>query len=199
MSEMHRDGILGSETFERVVLYFLVHDGARPHFRALQRHLRAGTRPLQAELRRLEKRGLLLRERDGQRVYYRADPHHEGWDALRMMVQVFGEPDDVLREALSTVPGIEGALVFGSVARGDAREESDVNVLLVGEDISRRELGLSTLESSAVIGREVNVVVLSPGELRERATRGNAFVRNVATQPQKWIVGDPRRFPELAA
>lgn len=196
---MSRKHFLGSETFERVVLYFLLHPEARPHFRALQRHLGASTRPLQTELKRLEERGLLRREREGRKVLYRADADHRGWDALFRMIRAFGAPTDILREAFSTVPGIEAALVFGSIARGDAREESDVDVLLVGEHIPRRELGRSTQESSAVIGREVNVVQLSRREIREQLARGQTFIRNVAGGPKLWIVGDERRVPELAA
>lgn len=184
--------LFGSETLEKVVLYSLVHPEARPHFRALQRHLGVSSRSLQMALEELQGRGLLLRIAEGNRALYRADAESPGWSALRAMVRAFGDPVDVLREALSTVPGVEGAFVFGSFARGEAREESDVDVLLVGDDIPRRELSRSTLESSALLGREVKVVRYGRDELARRISAGHHFTERVLRGPKRWIVGEER-------
>jgi predicted nucleotidyltransferase len=196
---MATETLFSSTAFERVVLFYLVHPDSAPHVRMLQRLLGIGMRSLQAELARLAGRGLLQAEREAKRSIYRANPDHPGWTALRAMVRAFGDPAEVLRVALAPVPGIEAAFVFGSIARGDAVPESDVDVLIVGDDISRPVLGRVILESSAVIGRDVNVARYTPDELAEAVARGDSFVRNVLGGGKRWIVGEPRSLDELAA
>jgi predicted nucleotidyltransferase len=185
-----RDMLLGSETLYRVILYFIFHAGDAPHFRALQRHVGSGVRPLRAALERLETQGLIRSQGEANRRVFRADEAHAGWEALRHMVRAFADPADVLREGLSDVPGIEAAFVFGSAASGETRPESDVDVLIVGEDVPRRALGRGTSESSAVLGREVNVVRCTRGDLARRVAEGNAFLRNVLSGPRRWVLGD---------
>jgi predicted nucleotidyltransferase len=100
-----------------------------------------------------------------------------------------GQFSALLREAFSGVPGIEAAFVFGSMARSDARPDSDVDM---GGEIPRRAFAQSTSESSALLGREVNVV---RGDF-DRLSEGNAFLRNVMSGPTQWIVGDPGTLSE---
>lgn len=196
---MATETLFSSTAFERVVLFYLVHPDSAPHVRMLQRLLGIGMRSLQAELARLAERGLLQVEREGKRSVYRANPDHPGWNALRAMVRAFGDPAEVLRVALAAIPGIEAAFVFGSIARGDAVPESDVDVLIVGDDIPRAELGRAILESSAVIGRDVNVARYTPAELAEDLARGDSFLRNVLDGRKRWIAGEPGSLEELAA
>ncbi|MDF3070586.1 MAG: uncharacterized protein K0R38_6187 [Polyangiaceae bacterium] len=62
-----------------------------------------------------------------------------------------------IRDALASVPGVKLALVFGSVARGQAREGSDVDVAVLGADLDVAELSARISEAT---GREAQVVRL---------------------------------------
>lgn len=191
--------LLGSETLYRVILYFLLHPHEKPHFRALQRRVGAGVRPLKAALDRLEELDLLRSEGEGNRRVYRANHEHRGWLALMRMVSEFADPAEVLREALRDVPGVEAAFIFGSIARGDAGPESDLDLLIVGEDIPGHELGRCTSESSAVLGHVVNVVKYSPRDFARRVAEGHYFLRNVLSNPMLWVVGDAKALERLSA
>jgi predicted nucleotidyltransferase len=79
---------------------------------------------------------------------------------------------------------VEGAFIFGSFARGSAREESDVDVMVLGKQIDEPSLSRHVIEASVLLGREVNVVVATPDEFRT----GNKFYRNVAREPKQWLV-----------
>lgn len=75
--------------------------------------------------------GLVRRhQQDGlPRYYASADP---GLAALATLMQQDSQLVRTLREALSAVPGVKAAVVFGSVASGQARVGSDVDVLVLG-------------------------------------------------------------------
>jgi predicted nucleotidyltransferase len=182
--------LFSSAAFERLVLFYLVNPDAMPHLRDLQRQLGVGMRSLQAELARLVDRRLVRVERDRNRTVYRMNGASAGWNALRMMVRSFGDPAEVVRAALSTVPHVDAAFMFGSTARGEARDESDVDVLVVGEGIPRGELGRCSQECSAVIGRDVNIARYTSAELSADLARGDAFLNRVLSGPKVWLVGD---------
>jgi predicted nucleotidyltransferase len=191
--------MFGSRTLQSLIVRFVLWPDAAPHFRELQRATGSGVRSLQAALERLHARGLVRSEGQGNRRVVRVNGDHSGWDALLRMVRAFVEPDEVLREALSGIPGIRAAFVFGSVARREAHDESDVDLFVVGDEIPSQELARSVSESTSVLGREVNVVRYTPQELARRAAAGDPFVRSVVKAPKLWVVGDERLVAELTA
>lgn len=62
-----------------------------------------------------------------------------------------------LADTWARFPGVELALVFGSVARGQATSNSDLDIALVGSDVDVLDL---SREIGAVAGREAQVVLL---------------------------------------
>lgn len=109
---------------------------------------------------------------------------------LRQLVRELADPVEVIRDALSDVPGTVAGFVFGSFARGDVREDSDVDVLVLGEAIAEDLLSRRTLDAGVLLGREVNVVSMSRAELRRRLQTGSGFLPRVAAGPRRWLVGD---------
>jgi predicted nucleotidyltransferase len=83
---------------------------------------------------------------------------------------------DALRGILETEPGVAYALVFGSLARGTARPDSDVDValeLFPGAPRDARAIGALAARLTAAAGREAHVVLLdeAPSPLAYRIFR----------------------------
>jgi predicted nucleotidyltransferase len=182
---------LASSALARLVIDLAVRPDEAPHGRALQRRTGLTPRSLQTELRRLEGLGVLRRRPEGRRVRYVLDEGSSRWRALRELVRELADPVDVLRDALAEVPGIAAAFVFGSTARGDARADSDLDVMIVdeGEPLEDDLLARRTLGAGVLLRREVNVVRMSRDELASRIEAGGGFVREVLRGPKLWIVG----------
>lgn len=188
---------LASGAMARLVRYFAVNPEARPHVRALERATGLRPRSLQNELERLTSLGVLVREEDGARVRYRVDERHPVWPHLRQLVRHLSRPADVLPFALAEVPGIEAAFVFGSHASGRPRDDSDVDLFVVG-DVDEDELLRRTLEAGVLFDREVNVVTVGRAELAERLAVGPRFFRNVMEGPREWVAGSRDVLRSLA-
>ncbi len=62
-----------------------------------------------------------------------------------------------MRRALELIPGLELALLFGSLARGRARADSDVDVAVLGEGLDLGEIAARLSEATE---REAHVVRL---------------------------------------
>lgn len=175
---------LASGAMARLVRYFAVNPEAAPHVRALERV--TGLRPasLTNELDRLLTLGLLVRRRDGNKVRYCVSEENPLWAQFRSLVRLLSTPADVLPFALTEVEGVEGAFIFGSFAKGSEREESDVDVMVLGDRIDEPSLSRHVIEASVLLGREVNIVQATPAEFRS----GQRFYRNVAREAKQWLV-----------
>ncbi|HEX8694388.1 MAG TPA: nucleotidyltransferase domain-containing protein [Longimicrobium sp.] len=191
--------VLASPAFARLVLHFALHGEEPEHVRALQRHCGLSMSSLHRELQRLERRGLVERVAEGPRVLYRAAQAHPGWKALRQLIRDFADPAEVVEEAIAGVEGIEAAFVFGSFARGDAREDSDVDVMVVGDRVAEARLGRGAAEASVLLGRPVEVRTYTREKLERQLGAGNAVLRRILAGPKRWVVGDEDRLGTVAA
>jgi predicted nucleotidyltransferase len=179
----------------RVVIDFAVHPEDASHGREIQRRTGLTPRSLQTELARLESLGLVRRRPDGRLVRYELVEENPRWRALRAMIRDFADPVDVVRNALADIPGIAAAFVFGSFARGDTREDSDVDVFLIDDGIPEERLARRTIEAEILLGREVSVVQMTRDELAGRTEAGSSFIRNVFRGPKVWLAGSEADLP----
>lgn len=160
----------------------------------------AGTSPssLQRELAGLTAAGLIVREARGHQVYFRANRDSPLFEELRgIAVKTFGVAD-VLRTALAPLAGqIRTAFIYGSLARAEARPESDVDVMVVGEP-AFADVVECLQPTEAALGRSVNPNVYPDVEFSKKAAAGNAFLATVLQEPKIFLIGDEPELRDLA-
>ena len=174
-----------SGAMARLVVFFLVHRGGRYHLRELQRRTRLSSASLQHELRRLTEMGVIRRSRDGRRAEFEADETHGAWGGWMRLLATAADPVDIVREALVDAD-LDGAFVFGSVARGDPLGDSDLDLFLVGSPEGRKHALEVLSEADVFTSRRLDVVTRDPAEI----TRETPFLRAVAREPKVWLRGD---------
>jgi predicted nucleotidyltransferase len=190
--------VLPSAAFARLLLHFALHGEQPQHVRELQRRTGLGASSLLHELQRLERRGLVERRAAGRRVEYRVVHDHPGWGALRGVIREFADPAEVVAGAIAPMEGVEAAFVFGSFARDDFRDDSDVDVLVVSST-PEASLGREVAEASLLLGRPVEIRRYTPEKLKRQIEGGNAVLRRIIAGPKRWIVGDETRLMDVAA
>ena len=85
-----------------------------------------------AILGRLTRAGIVLAERQGSAVLYRANRNHVGWAVVEALAGMRRSALEAMRaEIASWQTAPVTALCFGSFARGEGDEDSDVDLLLV--------------------------------------------------------------------
>jgi predicted nucleotidyltransferase len=188
---MALQALLGSEAMRRLVVHFAARPESNLHFRALQRRLGLSRQSLKNALDALESLGLVLRNEQGGRVFYRA-ADHEGWGALRSLIRAFAAPAEVIGDLFHGVSGVRGAFVFGSAATGRMRSDSDVDVLVVAEAPDLRALGMAVIDAGIVLGREIDLKRYTPAELKaERSRSGTSYLKRVLAGATDWAIGSP--------
>jgi len=123
-------------------------------------------------LKRLAEQGVVLRQRVGRTDLYRLNPDHVAADAIKAIARLPEKVFDLMRRELSAwVCKPSCAAVFGSVARGEERPDSDIDVLLVrpeNADLEAWRLAVSGFMDtlSKATGNDVRVLDLTADELR---------------------------------
>jgi predicted nucleotidyltransferase len=144
---------------------------------------------IRRELERMCAAGIVERERIGRQGLYRANQGSPLYEPLRQLVERSTGVEALLRDLLEEVPGVDTASIFGSWARGEVDAESDVDLLVIGE-FDYAELVSRLQELQERTGREINMVAMRPGELREHLKEGSGFVNSIMSSPMTMLVGD---------
>lgn len=182
----------------RVLGLLLLHPEQSFHVREIARQTETNAGTLHKELARLAQAGLLTREQVGNQVRYGANRQCPVFEELAGILRKTSGLADVLHDALSQLAKrIRVALIFGSVARGEERAGSDVDVLLIG-DIGFADAVKALHPAQAHIGREINPVVMSADEFRRRASTGDGFLREVLANEKMFLIGDADELGKLA-
>ena len=190
---------LASPAMVRLLLYFALRPDEAIHVREIGRRTGLAMASLQNELGRLQRLGLIVREREGRRVVYRVDMASPRWPAFRALIRQLAQPAEVMREVFSGVAGVNAAFVFGSHARGDTRPDSDVDLFLVGDETAQAAVRDPLSEAESLLGRDVDLVAYTPERMASRAGAGSAFLERVFGEPQDWVAGDPRTLDGFEA
>jgi len=158
---------------------------------------RSGSGAVQRELARLEASGLVTATRVGNQKHYQANACSPVFEELRALARKTFGLSDVLRSALTQVSsGIRAAFVYGSIAKGQDTAASDIDLMIIADNLTYADLFAALEDASSRLGRKVAPTIYSFQELIERKEQANAFVTRVLAQPKLWLIGDDR---DLAA
>jgi predicted nucleotidyltransferase len=139
-------------------------------------------------LKRWSEAGLVTRRQsDGlPRYYASADPQLA---PLVMLMQQDSALTRTLREALAKVAGIEVALVFGSVAKGQAIAKSDVDVLILGS-ASELKANAALKPAGRTLGRTIHATACTIEEFKKQMREGESFAQDIVQSPRIALMGD---------
>jgi len=151
--------------------------------------VKSGRGTVQRELKNLTDSGIIIREVQGRQVYYRANEKCPIFNELKSIVSKTFGLADVLREALAPLEEqIAFALVYGSMASGQATSASDIDLLVVG-DIDETMLHRALSEAENRLGRPVNYTLMSQAEFDKKRSQKGGFLDRVLTKQKIMILG----------
>lgn len=178
-------------TTQQRVLALLFGQPTRSYFATeLIRLTRSGSGAVQRELRRLTSSGLVTMERIGRQKHYRANPSSPVFEELRLLVLKTLAVAGPIQAALEQqAERIELALIFGSVAKGCDTAGSDIDLLVVADDMTLEELYacLATVEEE--LSRKISPTLYSKREYADRRARESPFLSRVLSGEHQLLMG----------
>lgn len=150
----------------------------------------SGSGAVQRELATLTSSGLVTVKSVGNQKHYQANPASPVFDEICAIVQKTVGLAEPLRVALAPLASrITAAFVYGSVAKKTDTSSSDIDLMLIGDQVSYGDV-FSAMESAThALGRQVNPTILTREELTKRLASKESFLTRVLEQPKIWIIG----------
>ena len=180
---------LFSDYRRRVLAFLLLRPDVHFHGREISRLTGIPAGPLHRELKILADAGLLSRHAAGNQVRYQANLDCLIYNELASIFRKTSGIADIIRVALVPLSdSIKAAFVFGSVAKGEERAGSDVDVFVIGS-VSFTDVVLALADKQSELGRDVNPVVIPEDQFVSKLNAGEHFISRIMNEPKIFLIG----------
>ncbi len=185
---------IGSALFSKVQLRLLGlifgHPQTSFYMSEIVRALRSGTGAVERELGRLQQSGLVCVERIGNQKHYRANHDAPIFQELHSIIQkTVGLADPLRRSLQPFADSIKVAFVYVSIAKGTYTARSDVDMMVIGDNLTYSDLYSGLEEAEKSLARRVNPAILDLAEWKHKRSDRNSFIEKVESQPKIFIFG----------
>ena len=154
------------------------------HLSELRRLSGLGSASLQREVNRLVDAGLVLSERVGNLRRFQANPASPVHAELVALTRKTLGVVPLLRQALTPLAArLQNAYVYGSVARQADTAHSDVDLMLVADDLPLADVLPLLLPLEPALGRKINPTIYTPAQYTKRQGEADSFIQRVLAQP----------------
>lgn len=162
----------------------------------IARWAQVGKGSLMRELDRLHKAGVLTMTRQGNQTHYQANPDCPIYAELLGIVRKTFGIGEQLRAALAPVADrLAWAFIYGSIAKGTEHAGSDIDLMLIGENLSYSDLMERLMPVEERLGRTINPTLYTLADWQAKKAAGNSFVMRVAQQDKIDLFGQQPEEP----
>lgn len=189
--------VLFTKTQRRVLGLLFGNPGRSYYANEIVRYAGVGIGAVQRELERLAEVRLLTVSKIGNQKHYQANREAPIFEELcGIVLKTFGVADH-LRDALAPLAKqIDAAFIYGSVAKQADTAGSDVDVMIVSDELSFPDVMQTLTKAEGTIGRSINPSVLGLDEWRRKSAEAGGFVQRVMQQPRIYLIGSDHNLPQ---
>ena len=149
-----------------------------------------GTGTVLRELEKLSDAGLLTVKKIGNQKHFQANPSTPIFEELKSIVRkTFGLADPLRNALVQFKDVISVAFIYGSIAKGTESAESDIDIMLLSDQVTYPDLITVFAELEAQLGRQINPTIYTGQELKSKLSSNNSFIARVIEQPKIFLIG----------
>jgi predicted nucleotidyltransferase len=191
---------LFSKVQQRVLALIFGHPERSFYASEIVRNVRSGTGAVERELSRLKSSGLVSVERIGNQKHYRANPDSPIFTELKSLVLKTVALAEPLKESFGPLSDrIDAAFIYGSFAKGTDTAGSDIDLMVIGDDLDYAGLYGAAQDAERKLSRKVNPTFLSPADWTRKAAEKGSFVSKINAQPKIFIFGGAEDLQQWAS
>lgn len=157
-----------------------------------------GTGTVLRELEKLSTASLVTVKKIGNQKHFQANPSSPVFDELKGIVRkTFGlaDPLHLVLEQFKNKTKV--AFIYGSVAKGSDTAESDIDLMLISDQLTYPDLLVSFSGLETQLGRQLNPTIYTVEEFRSKMIAENSFVARVIEQPKIFLIGSEDDLPTV--
>jgi predicted nucleotidyltransferase len=144
---------------------------------------------VQEALKALARLGLVETRTIGRAGVHTVNERHASVAPLRALVDPIAALKTAVGEAIDS--RVQAVLLFGSIARGDADSQSDIDLAVIAAPEWEGRADLQDVVQ-ARLGNECDVLVFTDTEFRQRASTGEPVVRDIVRDGVALVGTKPR-------
>ena len=157
------------------------------------RSVRSGVGAVQRELVKLERSGLVSVRRIGNQKHYRANPKAPIFEELRGLIEkTVGLAEPIRQSFEPYADAIRTAFVYGSVAKQADTAYSDIDLMVIGDDLDYSDLYTAAQRAESKLRRKVNPLFLSPMDWQRKASDRGSIFNKISSSPKIFIIGSEK-------
>ncbi|MBU2638088.1 MAG: nucleotidyltransferase domain-containing protein [Nanoarchaeota archaeon] len=166
--------LIGNKKLASLLVFFLRHPTMKAHQQDIKKEVKIAKATLIKWLNMLAKQGLIGFAQYGRTKIYSLKRENAIIKRLKMLDNLF------LVSGVKTIAEKHdsAAYLFGSAARGEDAEDSDIDILLIGK-VNREDIIRDINRISEKIKRNINIQIFSPLEWAQMANKDKAFYERV--------------------
>jgi len=175
---------------QRVLALIFGHPERSFYTSEIVRNVHSGRGAVERELTRLEQTGLVSIEHVGNQKHYRANHESPIFNELHGIVLKTIGLAEPLRQSLAPYSEkITAAFVYGSIAKGTDTARSDIDLMVIGNDLTYSEIFAGLQKAETILQRTVNPTFLSIDDWHHKQTTKDSVIAKIAAQPKLFIFG----------
>jgi predicted nucleotidyltransferase len=184
------DDILLGKTRAAILREIYLNPDRRIGFNELVRRLKSGAGAVSRELKILIATGLIVEEREGNHRFLSAGRRSPMFAELKAFITKASGAPSIVREALNGLEGeVELALIFGSVAKGIERPDSDLDLFVIGT------AGYSVVSERMYaaeerLGRKVATLYFDVNSEADRLSLSKPAMQAMLSGAKLFVIGD---------
>jgi predicted nucleotidyltransferase len=179
--------ITKSKTREKILQLFFADVDKKYYLRELERILNLPVGNIRRELLSLEKAGFFNHEKMGKQVYYSLNKNAAVFKEFKSIILKTIGVAGTLKRELEKIKGIKKSFIFGSFAKNQEDSSSDVDLMIVGNNINEDLLISKISKLEILFRREVNYHLFDEKEWKEKA-KTESFLKSVINGPKIEII-----------
>lgn len=148
------------------------------------------------ELNNLVKIKIIEERKRGNQKLYKVNKNSPIHEELRKLILKTVGIGDTLRENLLKLNNVVYALIYGSFATGEEVEESDIDLLIVG-DLDEEKVIEVIRRLEYELTREIHYILWSTKEFEKRVKERNHLLLDIVEKPIIMIIGDENEFRKI--
>ena len=145
----------------------------------------------QRTLNRLAEEGLLRSEYRAHARYFQVNIKYPLYSEIKKIIAKTVGVEGTLRELLGRIKNIKLAVLYGSFAKGKERQNSDIDLLIVGNSGVEDQLMKELPRLEKQLQREVNYKLYSKTEYQQKKSQDDPFLHEVLTDQKIVLKGNP--------
>jgi predicted nucleotidyltransferase len=127
----------------------------------------------------------------GNQKHFQANRAAPVFDELRgIMLKTVGLAEPIKAALVDLKEPVQLAIVYGSIAKHADTASSDVDLLIVSDDLLLETAYTALAPAEQLISRKINVTLLSPEEFERRRTDKSPFLSKVLAGEHLVLIGD---------